>query len=158
MKDYERLKKKYGESFAKFCRANFSTILEEEGKLVEIIESKFAPSKFLYEDIVYYNKEEDFINYIYSFYEVDFNKITTEETPEALLDKAGYKLYKCETNEDVLEFKKYFRQDEELCTFRDPERINNRHIFFAVKKNVDEIKRENFTNPEKCNNKNSMFH
>lgn len=147
-KDFEIIKKKYGERFAKLCRTLFPTILEKEGLLPQILEEKFEPSKFLYEDITENRMEKEFQNFIYTYANIN-NEETKEinETPEELFDKAGYTLYKCETNEDVLSYKKYYKKGEELCTFRDPNRINNYTIFWAVKKNVDEIKRENFTNP-----------
>ncbi|MBP3630313.1 MAG: leucine-rich repeat protein, partial [Clostridia bacterium] len=68
-------------------------------------------------------------------------------TPEELFDKAGYVLTKCETDEDVKSFMHYYQPAERLCTFHDPDRINTNTIFWAVKKNVDEIRREDFKNP-----------
>ena len=73
------------------------------------------------------------------------------------MDEAGYKLYRCETYEDILAFKPYYYQkysekesiNELLCTFNDAKRIETHYVFFAVKKNVDEIKRENFKKPER---------
>lgn len=153
MKDYENLKKKYGEAFAKFCRSAFPTILEEEGLLSEIIEENFAPNKYLYKDLVKEDWVEEFNNFIFHNYSFKTgNKIEIvdiQETPEELFQKAGYTLYKCETNEDVLSFKKYFRSDEKLCTFNDRHRIEENYIFFAVKNNVDEIRRENFLYPKR---------
>lgn len=153
MSDFENLKKKYGERFAKLCRTDFSTILEEDGLLSKIIEDNFAPNKYLYDDLTEENIVSEFKEYIYEIYsELKKEESPTCEvtdSPDVLFDKAGYTLYKCETNEDVLSFKKYYKQDEELCTFRDPHRIETHTIFFAVKKNVDEIVRENFSSPER---------
>ena len=147
--DFQILKKNYGENFAKFCRANFSTILEEEGLLSRLIEDNFAPNKSLYDDLVHQSQCEPFINFIYDLTDsirlIDYKKV--KETPEELMKKAGYSLYKCKNNQDVLSFKKYYASGEEICTFRDPNRIHNNHIFFAVKDNVDQIKRYNFKNP-----------
>lgn len=148
--DFEVIKKKYGENFAKLCRNIFPTILESEGVLPKILEENFEPNHFLYEDLIRENCVKKFKNYINSFYKMeDIENINVSGTPEELFDKAGYKLYKCETNKDVLSFKKYYKEGEELCTFRDPYRIEDYTIFWAVKKNVDEIKRENFTNPKR---------
>lgn len=155
MNEYKNLKRKYGENFAKFCRTNFPGILEEEGKLSEILESKFTPSHYLFEDIQEQNQETAFKNFIFTlFYEgSEEQKEDTPKhipTPEELMDKAGYVLYKCETDEDVKSFKKYYGSGrEELCTFRDPTRIDGHYIFFAVKKNVDEIRREDFDDPKR---------
>jgi len=146
--DFEIIKKKYGENFARLCRTLFPTILDKKGLLPEILNEKFEPSKFLYEDITENYMENEFKNFIYRY--ANINNVEhkeVNETPEELFDKAGYKLYKCETNEEILSFKKYYKKGEELCTFRDKNRINNYTIFWAVKKNADKIKRENFTNP-----------
>ena len=53
--ELNKIKKIYGENFAKLCRSLFPTILEEEGKLLDILQRKFAPTRSLYEDLV---KEE----------------------------------------------------------------------------------------------------
>ena len=58
------IKKHYGENFAKFCRANFPTLLEKEGLLQETITSLFSPSRFLYEDITKNCVEGAFRNYV----------------------------------------------------------------------------------------------
>lgn len=148
--DFKILKKHYSERFAKLCRTLFPTILEEKGTLSSLILSKFAPSKFLYEDIVNNYATERFKNFIYGLYvKEDPIHHGIKETPEQLFDKAGYILYKCDTNEEVLYFKKYFAEGEKLCTFTDPNRIKTHTIFFAVKKNVDEIKRENYSHPRR---------
>lgn len=148
--DFKILKKHYGERFAKLCRTLFPTILEEKGALSRIILAKFAPSKFLYEDIILSYATERFKNFIYGIFTQQENKeLGIDETPEQLFDRAGYTLYKCETDEDVHKFEKYFANTEKLCTFKDPNRINTHTIFFAVKKNVDEIKRENFKIPRR---------
>ena len=147
MEEYKILKRKYGEAFAKFCRQNFPTILEEDGRLSEILESRFTPSHYLFEDIVSQSKEANFKDYImWLFLQNEEDKSGAHEfidvppTPEELMAKAGYDLFQCETNGDVLSFKKYWRQDEALCTFNDPSRIQHYNIFFAVKKGATEIK------------------
>lgn len=65
--DLKFLKGKYGENFAKLCRKLFSTLLETEGSLKNIITTNFAESKFLYDDIVNNGIEEAFKNYVFSF-------------------------------------------------------------------------------------------
>jgi hypothetical protein len=40
----------------------------------------------------------------------------------------------------VLQFKKYYKSEEELCTFNNPgERLKKNHVFWIIKKNIDEI-------------------
>ncbi|MBE5746342.1 MAG: hypothetical protein E7359_03540 [Clostridiales bacterium] len=143
------IKKLWGENFAHFCRSVFPTVLEKEGLLLSLIEDSFAPSKFLYEDLKKNNCLDKFQTFIYSFLGKEHHRKRIKYTPEELFDKAGYILYKCETNKEVQAFKKFYEKKEELCTFLDPNRIRTHTIFFAVKKNVDEIKRENFIKPER---------
>lgn len=150
MNDYENLKKKYGEKFAKLCRTLFPTILEKEGLLSEIIESKFAPNKSLYEDITQDGNIAGFKDFIYfNAPNIQRELVSSKEKPQKLMSDAGYVLIKCKTHSDILKFKKFYSKDEELCTFTDKYRIHDYHVFFAIKKNVNEIKREDFKNPER---------
>ena len=143
------IKKKYGEKMAHFCRDYFSTILETKGLLLSLLVNNFEPNHDLYEDIIHQKKEIDFKNYIYSLVDVEKNKeIKVIKTPRELLSEAGYDLYECKCEEDIQKFKKYYAPREELCTF-DGGRLDRCYVFFAIKKNVDEIKRENFLNPQR---------
>ena len=152
--DYDIIKDKYGEKLAKLCRSYFPTILEHHGLLSHILTNNFAENHHLLDDIIKNQRLDSFKSFIYGhFYElVNADRVKgvekrVIERPEVLMDKAGYKLYKCENNEDIAAFKKYYMEGEELCTFRDPERIDNYDIFWAVKKNVDDIKRADFKYP-----------
>ena len=148
--DLNRIKKKYGENFAHLCRELFPTILETEGLLPDIIESKFYPNKFLYDDIINNNLELRFQSFINGLLvKEETIKINKNKTPYELLNEAGYILYECKTNEDIQKFKNYYKKEEMLCTFRDNCRLKRNYVFFAVKKNVDDIKRENFNHPER---------
>ena len=150
-KELKRIKKKYGEKFMRFCREIFPTILEHDGRLEEILSLTFAGnSRTLYEDIVNAGLEADFKNYIYSKIDVEDpdKKIIAGKSPYELLDEAGYVLTECLTEEDIQGFKRYYKPGEELCTF-DGGRLNRCVVFFAVKKNAEEIKRENFKNPKR---------
>ncbi len=150
-KELNRIKKLYGEKFMHFCRSLFPTLLEQEGLLTEILKSSFATnSRTLYDDIVNNYLEEEFKNYIYSKINVEKEKpeIIGEKTPYQLLDENGYNLYECNSEEEIQSFKKYYKPGEELCTFRG-NRLNRCVVFFAVKKDVEEIKREDFNNPKR---------
>ena len=150
-KELNRIKKLYGEKFMHFCRSIFSTLLEQEGLLTEVLKSTFATnSRTLYDDIVNNDLEEEFKNYIYSKIDVEKEKpeIIGEKTPYQLLDENGYNLYECNSEEEIQSFKKYYKSGEELCTFRG-NRLNRCVVFFAVKKDVEEIKREDFNNPKR---------
>ena len=167
LNDYKLLKKHYTEKFAQLCRDLFPTILETPGKLYELISSLFAPNKFLYDDLLSENSINKFKDYIYKEYDKDVAELKhTTKTPEELLDEVGYILYECKTEVDIQSFRKYYRRNdgkvpvykegtkpeihngEELCTFNGG-RLDSCYVFFAVKKNVDEIKREDFKNPKR---------
>jgi len=88
-------------------------ILEQEGLLTKLITEYFAESHFLYDDINKKNAEDDLKSYIFILIDVENdNKVDEEESPEVLLDRAGYTLYKCETEEEIQVFKKYYAEGE----------------------------------------------
>ncbi|MGI5842262.1 MAG: hypothetical protein ACOX6H_03105 [Christensenellales bacterium] len=150
--DLKIIKKKYSENFAKLCRTLFPTILEEEGVLYEIILSNFAPTRFLYDDLIETAKTSEFKNLIYHIYNLskEVSKVSNDvSTPYELMKKAGYTLYKCNTQDDINSCMKYWHPDELLCTFADDERINTHIVFFAVKDGAKELKRKSFKNPER---------
>lgn len=150
--DLKLLKKHYGENFAKLCRSLFPTILESPGELYKIISAHFSPSRNLYKDITESENVETFKAYILSLFKPKSKKTASKsplESPYDLMRKAGYILYpECKTEKDVQSFKKYYTADEEICTFWG-NRTKLCRVWFAVKKNVDEIKREDFPNPKR---------
>ena len=148
--DLKCIKKEYGENMAHLCRSFFSTILETPGLLYYILSTHFAKSKSLYGDITNSHKEYLFKEYIYHFSDIEIEKEETEvKSVKELLDEAGYDLFECKNNEDIQRFKKYYEPSEELCTFKDPHRIDSHYIFFIVKKDVDKIKRDEFKEPKR---------
>ncbi len=147
--DLKIIKKKYGENMSNLCRRLFPIILEKDGVLSSLLLQHFDPNHELYEDLEKYDLIGNFKKYIYSLVDVeDGLKVKTNKTPAMLLDEAGYNLYECKTEKDVLSFKKYYAHNEELCTFYE-NRLGKWRIFFAVKKDVDKIKREDFPKPER---------
>lgn len=64
-----------------------------------------------------------------------------------LFEKAGYDMIIADTLEKQNSIRKYFRPDEELCTFRDKKRFENYYIIHAVKKNACAI--QPAENPER---------
>ncbi len=147
-KELDRIKDKYGEKMMHLCRELFPTILETPDLLFTILYSHFDYNKDLYDDIVNNNLVEDFRNYIFDEVHIDVEKKTTNKTVKELLDEAGYDLYECKTQKDIDSFKKYFAKGEEICTFH-TRRLDNSYVFFAVKKDVDTIKRKDFPYPER---------
>ncbi len=147
--DLKAIKKHYGEKMMHFCREQFATLLEEPNLLLETIQNNFEYNKSLYEDLDVYGKMSAFRAYIYQQAEKKEAKNQIEiAAPENLMAIAGYDLYKCKTEEEIQEFKKYYAKEEKLCTFNG-DRLSRCHVFFAVKKDVDAIKRTDFSNPER---------
>ena len=147
-KDLKKIKEKYGEKMMHLCRDLFPTLLEKEGLLTYLMESHFYFSKNLYDDIIDNQMVDEFKNYIYSLSDLKLKKIVTNKSPKELLKEAGYDLYECKTEEEIQSFKKYYKPGEELCTFNG-RRLERCHVFFAVKENANEIKREDFKSPER---------
>lgn len=148
--ELKKIKKLYGEDFAKLCRTLFSRILDDEGRLLEILLQTFAPSHSLYDELISQNRTFEFKGYIFRKAGIATpEKRDIDKTPEELLASVGYKLYRCKNDREVKSFKKYYAPGELLCTFRDSSRIKKNDIFFVVRDNVESIKREDFKYPER---------
>ena len=149
--DLKIIKKKYGEKMMHFCREFFPTLLEKEGLLSSLLLNNFNASHNLYNDLVEYNLLGDFKEYIYSLVDVEHLEEKSENiaSPEELLASVGYDLYECHTEEEIQSFRKYYAPEEVLCTFTYGNRLDTCRVFFAIKKNVEEIKREDFKHPKR---------
>ena len=147
--DLKIIKKEYGEKMAHLCRDLFPIILETPGLLSKIIISKFSRNHFLYDDLIENDMIEEFKNYIYSLIDIE-NESEKEinKSVKELLEEAGYDFYECKTENDIQSFRKYYSIGEELCTFN-KNRLEKCYVYFCVKKNVDEIKREDFNIPKR---------
>ena len=140
MDDLKIIRKHYGEKMMHLCRELFPSLLETPGLLSNLLLKHFEPSRFLYDDIINKRMVEEFKNFIYTFIDVEKeNKILENKSPKELLSEAGYDLYECKTEEDIQFFKKYYKQGEELCTFRG-DRLDTCDVFFAVKKMYQKLK------------------
>jgi hypothetical protein len=147
--ELKEIKKIYGEEMMHMCRDLFPSILEVEGKLLSILKANIAPTHSFASDIKEFKLYSEFKDWIYDLAKEDEIKhLETDKTPFELMEEAGYTLYECHTEDDIQKFKKYYAKREALCTFNGG-RLERCHVFFAVKKNVDEIKREDFPNPER---------
>lgn len=146
--DLKTIKKYYGEKMSHLCRELFPTLLEKKGLLPSCLLSCFNPTHVLYDDLIKNNLVNEFKTFIYQKLESKerFKQVPETKTVKELFADAGYDLFECKTEEEIQSFKKYYAQGEELCTFNGG-RLENYRVFFAVKKNVAEIKRENFSNP-----------
>ena len=147
--ELKQIKKIYGEDMMHYCRDTFPSILDKKGKLSEILTKVLAPTHSIYKDIKEANCLNDFKIFINTINDEEEKRlVTVKQTPAELLAKVGYDLYECKSEEDIQSFKKYYAKGESLCTFRGG-RLRRCHVFFAVKRNVDEIKREDFKNPRR---------
>ena len=149
--ELKKIKKTYGEDFMHWCRENFPTILEKEGRLYEILTSRFAGnSKTLYNDIMASRLDMKLKDFIYSEFGVDEKKEEQSKgkSPYELLAEAGYTLTECHTEGEIQRFKKYYAKGEELCTFHGG-RLDRYLVFWAVKKDAENIKRTEFEAPER---------
>lgn len=146
--DLEIIKKKYGEQMAHLCRTLFPTILLTAGKLPEILQDNFSVSKKLYSDIKESNYDNGFQSFIINKAKIKVDIADSDNSPFNLLKKVGYTLYECTNKGEVDRFKKYYAEKEQLCSFNYDDIVDHRHIFFAIKDNANELKREEFTNPD----------
>lgn len=147
--DLKIIKKYYGEDMMKYCRASFPTILEVNGLLSKILTENFYTNHSLYEDLVATGTFGGFKNYIFSKTIVEEKSKSDQiPTPRELLNNAGYDLYECKTEEEIQKFKNYYANSEQLCTFNGG-RLDDCYVFFAVKKNISEIKRSDFSEPNR---------
>ena len=149
-KELNQIKKIYGEEMMHICRDLFPSLIENEGLLLSILKNNVAPTRSLASDIKEYCLYSEFKSFIYSFVDVENEcELVTNKTPFELMDEAGYTLYECKCEEDIQSFRKYYQTNEVLCTITQGRRLERNYVFFAVKKNVDMIKRKNFTNPQR---------
>lgn len=147
--DLKLIKKHYGEKMMHLCRTLFPTLLEEPGKLYNLLDSCFNHNHHLYEDLIEQKKVMDFKDYIYAKEaNKKKNNFSTNKTPQELLQSVGYKLYECITKEELEKYKIYYRKDELLCTFNE-NRLSRCYIFFAIKDNALELNRDDYDNPER---------
>ena len=150
--DLKIIKKYYGEKMMHLCREHFPTILEHQGELSKILTDNFAKDIFLYDNLI---KDEaylkSFINFVFSRCEENQGKsslVNTGKTVSELFAEKGYDFFECKTEEDIQNFKKYYQEAEELCTFRGG-RLVQCYVFFAVSKNIDSIQRKDYPNPRR---------
>lgn len=147
-KDLKIIKNLYGEDMSKFAKENLSIFLETPGLLPEVLINTFSPNKNLYKDLEYEYKLDDFTKYIHSFM-CQKNIITeTSLSPYDLFREKDYTLYHCHCEEDIQKFKKYYVEDEKLCTFS-THRYDTCHVFFAIRDDALDLDRDSFEYPNR---------
>jgi len=132
---FEQIKKQNGERFAKAIRGYDNGIFDIPG-IVDIV--KYAG-----------REAEPIMEYLESLKEIHIEETGVYQDPLALLDAAGYDAYYVTNLKEQNRIQKYYAKGEELCTFSDPDRFKQYHIINAVRKDVDQIKREDFRGKEK---------
>lgn len=135
---FKKIKKNNGERFAKTIR-NYHNGIFEIPNVVDIVKHAGRGQE----------DAESILPYLMTLLTEDAQEAAEAVCPFKLLDEAGYDAYHADTLKKQNAIKKYFKKDEELCTFRDSSRFKNYFMINCVKKNVDEIKREDFVGKEK---------
>lgn len=132
-----------------FIRENFSTLLDTPGLVSSVMLDTFYPTHSLYYDLVSDSERNGFIEFIYSTLNKEETPLVdTGKSPKKLMNERGYILKECTSELKIQMYKKYYQKGEELCTFYGG-RLDKARVFFAVKKNVNDIVRENFKHPER---------
>lgn len=139
-KMYKKLKKLKGERFARTLRDHHNGLLEIPG----------------IDRVVRHAGREDadpLLPYLMSLLAANDNTPpgpdSEPEDPFVLLDRAGYEAFTADTLDKQNSIKGYFKPGELLCTFNDKSRYERYYIVHAVKKDVDQIRREDFKGQEK---------
>lgn len=131
-----KLRKILNNDLRNFLLRNF-----DEEFLVKTITEKFNNNG---KDINFIKKEEwdTLKKYFNSILEKD-KKIKKSDEPKELdeiLKKIGYKLVESKSYKDYCKYNKYFRKGEELCKFKDKNRIKKYRIFWLLKDGFENIK------------------
>ncbi len=132
---FDIIKKQNGERFAKAIRAYDNGIfdIKDIDKIVKCAGRDAEP----------------ILQYLVSLKNIQIAEQAVHMDPIELLSRAGYDAYVADTLEKQNAIQKYYAPGEELCTFRDPHRFERYHIINAVRKDVDQIRREDFPAPER---------
>ncbi len=167
--DLDVIKYRFGERMMKLCRDELYKLLEVPGLLPKLLDQYFAKQKFLAEDIILQSHIQSFKDFLYNKANLTETKCNVDRNKKAaeILAEKGYHLYpECLTEKDIQSFRHYFyRPDgkklrynegevpehhvgEELCTFNGGRLLGNR-IWFAIHKDAEKLKREDFTNPQR---------
>ena len=108
MNELKLIEEYYGKDMKKMCEVMFPDILKEKGVLLRILETNFAHTKFLCEDIKECKLEEKFKNFIYQLVKSEKNPITTNESPIEVFQQIGYVLYEIYHKDNLTDFAEYY--------------------------------------------------
>ena len=120
---YDIIKKQNGEGFARVLRDKSLLDIPDIANIV-----KYAG--YTAQDA------EKIFPYLWSLKEFKESQNTPVANPFQLLDQAGYHAFEVHNLDEQNSIKRFFRQNEELCTFRDMHRYENYYIIHAVSHDV----------------------
>lgn len=132
---YDVIKAQNGERFAKAIR-NYDNGIFDIPNIDKIV--KYAG-----------RDAEPIMQYLVSLKGIKIQEQPTHQDPIELLSQAGYNAYVADTLKKQNAIQCYFATGEELCTFDDPNRFKKYYIINAVRKDIDNIKREDFKKPQR---------
>ena len=120
---YDIIKKQNGEGFARVLRDKSLLDIPDIANIV-----KYAGHTA--------QDAEKIFPYLWSLKEFKESQNTPVANPFQLLDQAGYHAFEVHNLDEQNSIKRFFRQNEELCTFRDMHRYENYYIIHAVSHDV----------------------
>ena len=132
---YDIIKKQNGEAFAKGIR-NYDARIFDVPNIQEWV-------RYAGRDV------EDLLPFLRSLISKEKTQETSNESPFELLKKAGYTAFYADTLKKQNLIQKFFKKEEELCTFRDTSRYKNYHIVHCIKEGAEELKRSDFKKPDR---------
>ncbi|MDE6250878.1 MAG: leucine-rich repeat protein [Alphaproteobacteria bacterium] len=120
---YDTIKKQNGEGFARVLRDKNLLDIPDIANIVKYAGHDAASA-------------EQIFPYLWSL--KIFEETHGDETadPFKLLDQAGYHAFEVHNLDEQNSIKRFFRKDEELCTFRDEHRYQNNYMIHAIKHEV----------------------
>ena len=131
---YNKIKRQNGEAFAQAIRRFDSGIFDIPN----------LPSVVCYAG----RNALPLLDYLESLKEIEVELEGEAKDPFYLLEQAGYNAFYADSLEKQNSIAPYYEKEEQICTFKDPDRFKRYHIIHAIKKNVNEIKRSDFRGVE----------
>lgn len=131
---FDLIKKQNGEAFAQAIR-RFDSGIFDIPNLPSIV--RYAGRNAL-----------PLLDYLESLKEIEVELEGEAKDPFYLLEQAGYNAFYADSLEKQNSIASYYEKEEQICTFKDPDRFKRYHIIHAIKKNVNEIKRSDFRGVE----------
>ena len=132
---YDIIKKQNGEAFAKGIR-NYDARIFDVPNLQKWVQ-------YAGRDV------EDLLPFLSSLYEKRACMTKSKENPFELLKLAGYHAFHADTLKKQNSIQKFFKKEEELCTFRDTSRYKNYYIIHCIKEGAEALKRSDFKKPDR---------